>query len=360
VARIGRAGHGDLLTGALESAALETADAERRPMRVVVTGGAGFIGRAVVGLLRARGDGVVALVRDTGKAGYLQALGCDTVACDLSDRVELVALMAGADAVIHGAGSYRVGIRPSERPAMWDANVGTTERVLAAAIEAGVPRIVYVSTVNVFGNTHGRVVDESFRRDLSEGFLSLYDETKYRAHELALDRIAAGAPVVIVMPSQVYGPRDHSGVGVQLRLAHEGNLPYRALDDLGIGLVHVDDLASGIVAALDRGRIGESYILGGPTTTLADAMGLAARLGGRPLTRIRLPNVLVRAMSQFGRLVGQANLREVISASDGVTYWASSAKAEAELGFRTRSIEDGLRDTFDAAAIGSRLVDSTQ
>jgi len=321
-------------------------------MRVVVTGGAGFVGRAVVRVLRARGDDVVALVRHTGKAGLLEALGCDTVASDLSDRAALVPLLGRADAVIHGAGSYRVGIAPSERPAMWDANVGTTERVLDAAIEAGVPRIVYVSTVNVFGNTRGRVVDERYRRDLSEGFLSSYDETKYRAHEVALDRIGRGAPVVIVMPSQVYGPRDHSGVGEQLRRANEGTLRYRALDDLGIGLVHVVDLASGILAALDRGRLGEAYVLSGPTVTLAAAMGLAARLGGRTLPRIRVPTVLLRAMRPFGGIVGQANLREVISASAGVTYWASSAKAETELGFRTRSIEDGLRDTFATAAIG--------
>lgn len=321
-------------------------------MRVVVTGGAGFVGRAVVRVLRERGDDVVALVRDTGRAGALQALGCETVASDLSDRAALVPELAGADAVIHGAGSYRVGIAPSQRRAMWEANVGTTERVLDAAMEAGVPRIVYISTVNVFGNTHGRVVDETYRRDLGEGFLSAYDETKYRAHEVALDRIAGGAPVSIVMPSQVYGPRDHSGIGEQLRLAHEGRLPYRALDDVGFGLVHVDDLASGIVAALDRGHLGESYALSGPTVTLAEAMALAARLGGRPLPRIRVPTVVLRALSPFGRLIGQANLREVISATDGVTYWASSAKAQSALGFRTRPIEDGLRDTFAAAATG--------
>jgi dihydroflavonol-4-reductase len=320
-------------------------------MRVVVTGGAGFVGRAIVGRLRARGDVVLALVRHLERATHLNALGCEVVYSDLSDRAALVAAMTGADAVIHAAGSYRVGIPTSARPAMWDANVGTTERVLDAAVDAGVPRIVYVSTVNVFGNTHGRVVDETHWRDLSAGFLSLYDETKYRGHEAALDRIASGAPVVIAMPSQVYGPRDHSGIGEQLRLANQGTLPYRALDDLGIGLVHVDDLASGIVAALDRGRLGESYILSGQTVTLAAATDLAARLGGLPLPRMRVPTALLRALSPFGRLVGQANLREVISAADGVTYWASSAKAEAELGFRARSIEAGLRNTFAAAMI---------
>src|SRR4051812_12114489 len=97
------------------------------------------------------------------------------------------------------------GIKNSDRPRMWDANVGATQRVLDAAVAAGVLSIVYVSTVNVFGNTHGKLPDETSRRDLSEGFFSYYDETKFRAHEEAHKRIAAGAPIVIVQPSQVYG-----------------------------------------------------------------------------------------------------------------------------------------------------------
>src|SRR4030095_7318079 len=106
--------------------------------------------------------------------------------------------LEGADAVVHAAGSYRVGIRKSERGAMWDANVGTTTRVLDAAEAAGTKRIVYVSTLKAFGNTRGKVFAETYRRDLSEGFLSWYDETKYGAHEVAEQRIAAGAPIVIV------------------------------------------------------------------------------------------------------------------------------------------------------------------
>jgi nucleoside-diphosphate-sugar epimerase len=148
------------------------------------------------------------------------------------------------------------------------------------------------------------------------------------------------------MPSQVYGPGDHSGFGEQMRLANEGRLPYRALDGVGVGLVQVDDLAEGIVAALDRGRVGESYVLSGPRTTMRDAVRMAAGLAGRRVPRLRLPTGLVRLMAPLGGRIGQPNLREVISASDGVTYWASSAKAERELGFRPRSIESGLRDTF--------------
>jgi len=165
-------------------------------MRVVLTGGAGFIGRAIVERLAARGDEVVALVRDPARAAHLKRDNVTLQVSDLSSVPQLTAQMTGADAVIHSAGMYELGIKKSQRQRMWDANVGTTERVLDAAIAAGVPRIVYVSTANVFGNTHGKLPDESYQRVLSEGFLSYYDETKYRAHEAATKRIAAGAPIV--------------------------------------------------------------------------------------------------------------------------------------------------------------------
>lgn len=317
-------------------------------MRVFVTGGGGFVGRRVVAGLLARGDTVVAAVRDPDRASDLRTAGATMIADDLSDTARLADHLQGADAAIHIAGMYRVGIPASERAAMWDANVGTTTRILEAAEAARVPRIVYISTVNVFGNTRGAVVDETYRRDLAAGFLSWYDETKYRAHEKAEQSALAGAPVVIVMPSQVYGPGDHSGFGEQMRLANEGRLPYRALDGVGVGLVHVDDLAEGIISALDHGRVGESYVLSGPRTTLGEAVTLAAGLAGRRPPRLRLPNGLLRLMAPVGGLIGQPNLREVISASDGVTYWASSAKAERELAFRPRLIETGLRDTFGA------------
>ncbi len=99
---------------------------------------------------------------------------------------------------MHAAGDYRIGISAAEAVRMRDVNVGGTERVLDAAVEAGVGRIVYVSTVNVFGNTKGRVVDESYERPLDDGFLSVYDETKYAAHQVAVERAGRGAPVIVV------------------------------------------------------------------------------------------------------------------------------------------------------------------
>jgi len=233
---------------------------------------------------------------------------------------------------------------------MWDANVGTTTRILDAAEAAATKRIVYVSTVNVFGNTHGRVVDETYRRDPRDGFLSWYDETKLGAQEVAEQRAKAGAPIVFVLPCQVYGPADHTAIGEQLRLAHDGQLRYQALVDVGLGFVHVDDLAAGIVAALDRGTVGEKYVLSGPRATLGEAIEIAARLGGRRPPALRVPTGLLRLMRPIGSLIAQPNLGEVISAAAGVTYWATADKAIRDLGFTPRGIEDGFTDMF---ALGS-------
>jgi nucleoside-diphosphate-sugar epimerase len=320
-------------------------------MRIVVTGGAGFIGRAVVARLAARGDSVVALVRDPEKAWHLEHETVEVVASTLDDADALREQMRGADSVIHGAGMYRIGITEAERPPMWDANVGTTERVLDAAIDAGVGRILYVSTTNVLGNTHDQVPDETFGRDLSEGFLSWYDETKYRAHEVAEDRIAKGAPVVIAMPGQTYGPHDHSLASRQLELAHDGRLRFLAFADLGVGWVHVIDLADALVAALDKGRVGESYLLTGDCRRMGESVAIAARVAGRRPPFLRLPGALIRATAPLNdRLRGlpgmPPNLRETISASDGVTYWARHHKAARELGFAPRTLDQGVADTW--------------
>ena len=320
-------------------------------MRVLVTGGAGFVGSAVVRRLRARGDEVVAAVRDPDRAKALKGLGCELRRSDLSSVAEIRTLAVGCDGLIHSAGSYRIGIRRDERPAMEDANVGATARVLDAAIAAGVPRIVYVSTVNVFGDTHGQVVDEAYRRDPGDGFVSWYDETKYRAHLVAEARIAAGAPVAVAMPGQVYGPGDHSEVGRQLDGAFRGRLPYLALTSVGFCTVHVDDLAAGLVAVLDRARLGESYVLDGAPVRLAEPLAIAARLGGHGLPRLTLPTGVLRLMAPIGGLLGgrlglPADLGEVVRAGDGVTYWATHDKATRELGFAPRDLEAGLRATF--------------
>jgi len=297
-----------------------------------------------------RGDEVVAPVRDLRRAEELVDMGVVVIEDDLQDVDRLAETMRDADAVIHSAGSYRVGISREERGPMWDANIGTTTRVLDAAEAARTPRIVYVSTVSVFGNTKGNVVDESYRRNVRDGFLGWYDETKFGAHEVALQRSRAGAPIVFVLPSQVYGPGDHTAIGEQLAMAYGGTLPYRALEGIGLGFVHVDDLAVGIVAALDGGTASRAYVLSGPRHRLGEALAIAARLGHHRLPRISLPDTLLRFMAPIGGVIGQPNLREVVSSSAGVTYWASNERAARELDWHPRTLEDGLRDTFEALA----------
>lgn len=135
-------------------------------MKAVVTGGAGFIGRSLVRQLRGRGDTVVCLVRDPARAGELRELGCELVEGDLASMPAetLRSALEGSDALFHLAGSYRVGIPATKHVAMYQANVVATRAVLDAGTAAGVPRMVHVSTVNIYGNTHGRVVDETYRR----------------------------------------------------------------------------------------------------------------------------------------------------------------------------------------------------
>jgi dihydroflavonol-4-reductase len=316
-------------------------------VRAFVTGATGFLGGRLVPRLRDRGDEVVALVRSPERAAGLEA---QLVEGDLSSRAELTEAMAGADAVFHLAAAYAVGIPPSERAAMVEINVGGTENVLDAARDAGVARAVYVSTVNNFGNTRGQVVDETYERT-DDDFVSEYDRTKWLAHVAAQERITRGDAIVIVQPGVIYGPGDRSQIGAQLQRAARGRLLFVSFPDLGFNAVHVDDVVTGILLAHDRGRIGESYVLGGQVTTMREAVAAAAAAGGKRPPRLAVPTALIRLLVPLGprvarSLAGAPNLAEVISASDGVTYWARDDKARRELGYDPRPLAAGLADTF--------------
>jgi nucleoside-diphosphate-sugar epimerase len=321
-------------------------------VKVFLTGGTGFIGGEVARQLRERSDEVVCLVRSPEKATALSALGCELVAGDLGDESAIGAGMEGCDAVVHAAAMYEVGIPASKRPAMYDANVAGTERVLRAAQAAGIPKVVYVSTVGVFGNTRREVVDESYEHPGKE-FTSYYEETKLEAHRIAKRMAAEGLPCTIVQPGGVYGPGDTSQVADLLEQFLSGKLPLMPFPELGICLAHVEDVAAGILAALDKGRPGEAYVLSGPATTMREAVEVVARLSGRKPPRGALPTPLIKAMTPIGPLVGKLmgqppNLRELISSADGVTFWASYEKAGRELGYSPRGLEEGLRQTLEA------------
>jgi dihydroflavonol-4-reductase len=319
-------------------------------VKAFVTGGTGFIGSRVVKRLRDRGDEVVVLARSPEKAAGLDA---EVIQGDLGNADAIRRGMEGCQAAFHIAADYRVGMPNSKRESMYDANVRGTERVFDAAADAGVDRVVYVSTVNVFGNTNGRTVDETFSRDESDGFVSYYDETKYLAHKLAQERAAAGAPIVIVQPGLVYGPGDHAIVGELIEQASTGKMPAKAFPDLGYNAVFVDDVADGIVLAHDKGQVGEAYVVGGEITTQGKLIDKAAEIGGKKPPRMTVPPLVLKAMIPVGRFIGPAmglppNFREMISAAHNVTYLAKDDKARRELGYQPRDLDTGLRETIQA------------
>jgi nucleoside-diphosphate-sugar epimerase len=322
-------------------------------MKVFLTGATGFIGGHVARRLRERGDEVRALVRALDRGRELEALGCELVVGDLADSGAIEAGLQGCDALIHGAAVYEVGIPESEHRPMYEANVLGTERVLRAALAAGTAKVVYVSTVAAFGNTRGQVVDESYHHPGTD-FTSYYEQTKYEAHQIATRLIADdGLPCVIVQPGGVYGPDDHSALGRQMHDFLAGRMPLLMFPDLGMNLVHVDDVAAGILLALDRGQPGQSYVLGGQVTTMRELIDILGRVAERkPPSRV-LPTAVLRAIAPAGPLVGKLtgqppNLRELISSADGVTFWAKHDKAISELGYSPRGLEQGFRDMLEA------------
>jgi nucleoside-diphosphate-sugar epimerase len=322
-------------------------------MKVFVTGGTGFIGGKVVSRLRDRGDDVVCLVRSPEKGKPLADLGCVLVPGDLGDSDAIRGGMEGCDGVIHSAAMYEVGIPASQRPAMYEANVRGTENVLRAALEAKVPKVVYVSTCGVFGNTHRKVVDETYQHP-EEDFTSYYEETKLEAHKIARRMMAEeDLPGVIVQPGGVYGPGDTSQLADLLDQFLSGKLPLLPFPELGVCLSHVDDIATGILLALDKGTTGEIYVISGPVTTMREAIGVVADVAGKKAPKHAMPTPLLKAMVPIGPLVGKLmgqppNLRELITSADGVTFWATHEKATRELGYNPRGIEQGIRQTLQA------------
>jgi len=320
-------------------------------VKAFVTGATGFIGGHLVRKLRERGDDVVALVRNPSKAAGLDA---QLVQGDLASEDAIRQGVAGCDAVFHVGAVYKVGIPKSEHEAMYDTNVRGTERVIDSAVDAGVARIVYVSTGNVYGNTRGRAVDETYVRPQPPDFLSYYDETKYLAHQLALDRIANGAPVIITQPGGVIGPDDPSELGNMIDQVRTGKLKMKMFPDAGFNFVYVEDIANGILLAHDKGRIGESYNLAGPQQTIGDLVDKTAELLGKKPPRMTMPPALIKMSIPIGPVIGKLmgfppNLGELVKTSDGVTFWMTDQKARDELGYTSRDFDTAMRQTLGVA-----------
>lgn len=322
-----------------------------------MTGATGFIGGATARHLIDQGHQLTCLVRDRARAAGLADLSCELVDGDLSSRPRLAEQMAGHDALLHNAALYEVGIPEERVPVLMQANVEGTANTLEAALEAGVPRVLYVSTCAVFGNTRGEVADESYRRpdlDRPDGpeFTSAYEKSKYDAHQIALNLIETrDLPCVIAQPAGVYGPEDHSELGATINRFLDGKLPLVPFPGFGTGLTYVEDVAAGLALVLDKGTIGESYILNEGNYTMRQALEEAGALAGRRVPRMSMPTALLKALRPVGPLVGRLmgqppNLAELISSADGVTFWADGSKARSQLGWRPRDLRSGLRETL--------------
>jgi dihydroflavonol-4-reductase len=313
-------------------------------VRAFVTGATGFVGARLAARLRERGDEVVALVRDPGKAGRLRELDYEIVEGDLSSRSALAVAMEGSHSVFHVAAIYRNGVPRSKRDELFATNVTGTENVLDAAADAAVARLVYVSSNVVFGDTHGQVVDETYE-PVDGHYVSLYHETKALAHRAAKARIARGAPIVIVQPGSVYGHGDHTDISGMLTRGVRGKLVVLPFGHVGLNWVFVEDVVEGILLAHDRGRLGESYVLGGELGTLRGAVEKSFAAGGHRARIVPVPTWVVRLATPLGPLLG-LSIADLVSASNGVTYWGRDDKARSELGYAPHDLESGLREAF--------------
>jgi nucleoside-diphosphate-sugar epimerase len=318
-------------------------------LKYFVTGATGFIGGRVVRQLVEAGHDVVALVRNPTRAGDLRALGVTLAEGDVTQPGTLRSPMEGADGIFHLAGWYRLGARHAAMNRR--VNVEGTRNVLEAMRDVGVPKGVYTSTLAVNSDTHGRVVDETYR--FGGPWISEYDHTKWQAHyEVAEPLIAQGLPLVIVQPGVVYGPGDTSAMGETLRQYLRRRLP-AVPSAPEFCWAHVDDTARGHLLAMEKGQPGEGYIIAGPRHSLVDALAIAERITGIPAPRLHPPAALFRGAAALAGMVERVvALPEQYSAESlrvmgGVTYLGSNAKARRELGFDPRPLEDGLRDTLD-------------
>lgn len=323
-------------------------------MRVFLTGGTGFIGRRLTERLLARGWQVTALVRrpDSPEAQELAALGAALARGDVTERESLRAPMQGADIVVHNAGIYDLAPDRAGQARMRAVNVDGTANTLGLAAELGVPRIVHVSSVVAFGPTGPELRDETYQRAVPPS--SLYEATKTEAHAIAAGLQRRGAPVIIVCPSQVIGPGDHSDWGFFQRLHVRGlMLPAGWAAEAIHTMTHVDDVAEGIALAAERGRPGGCYILAGEALRVREVMGIWASHPGGLRVQIWLPQWLAMAVATMAepilRLLGLPVFlsREAVRGLASHLHY-SGARAREELGATFRGQSQMWAETLAA------------
>jgi len=318
-------------------------------MKTFITGASGFVGSAVLRQLVQAGHTVVALVRPTSKRGNLDGLAVETVTGDLTDPDSYATILSECDYLFHVAADYRLWVRkPNE---MYEINVTGTRNLMQTAAKVGVQRIVYTSSVATLGlNEDGTPADE-ITPVTFDHMIGHYKRSKFLA-EAEVRRLAQeeNLPVVIVNPSTPVGPRDikPTPTGRVIVDAASGRIP--AYVDTGLNLIHVDDVAAGHLLAFERGTVGDRYILGAQNMTLKEVLTQVAIIAGQPPPKVRLPHNLVLPIAYFAETWAKISGRgEPLITVDGVRLakklmFFASNKAEQELGFHARPVEEALRD----------------
>jgi dihydroflavonol-4-reductase len=315
-------------------------------MKTLVTGATGLVGGAVVGELLARGHAVRALVRPGSNLANLDVTRVELARGDMLDRSSVEEALLGCQAVVHAAGLPDIG---GDRKQLFAANAGGVEVVLGAALAAGVERAVLTSSTAVLGGAGvPRVMDEETTSS-AETLGLHYFVSKKRGEETAFDLAARGLPLVVVRPSFVLGPGDVylSSASLVMALARR-KLPVYVQG--GASFCDVRDVARGHVVALERGRVGEAYILGGHNLTMDEMVGRVCRMAGVP-PPLRVPYAMasaaIKAMGMLANLGGPAPAinPDLLRASALYTF-VTSAKAQRELDYTIRPFDESARDTL--------------
>jgi len=314
-------------------------------MRAFVTGGTGFIGSSVVRVLLERNVGVRALSRADSDRQNLDGLDVEIVEGDLRDPASLRRGMAGCELVFHAGALYSFWVRP--RRLIYDVNVEGTRSVFDAAKATGVERVVYTSSVAALGlRDDGRPADETTETQLDQ-VVGDYKKSKYLAEQVALE-YAKEIPIVIVNPSFPVGPRDLKPTPTGQTILDFLNRRMPAYVETGMNVVDVEDVAVGHWLAVEKGRIGERYILGGENVTMKGMLDLLSDITGLPSPRFRIPYRPILALSYlnaaFCRLFPKITPRmtpETIRMSSHFMYFDPS-KAVRELGFPQTPAHEAL------------------